>query len=533
MRERLSSLRLRRLHWGGRVAPVAAVVLGLIAFSLPPLLNAAGTQSDASVVGLQAAHLLRGEWSWFLWGSGYQTSVDSVVAALAFLVLGPSPLALTLSTFAGHVALIVFAYATVERRVGPWPAALLVSPLVFTPAPLHIYIFYPPRQAALTWMFAAIWVLDRAPAKKWPGLWLAGGAFGAGLACFADPYVLLFLPPLAVFIWLTAREDVEGAVPNRDSLKTRRVLVRTAAGFAGGLVGLVPLWFLYRSAGASHSVYAVSGGVLSHNFKLLMEQCLPSLMSTTVYFTPEMPVTQVWQAPIWFQWIQIAGAAALVAGVALGGAAFAFRRLPLMVQRLGVFGASVWPVTLGAFLVSLMVMDRLSARYLNAMILTAPFALTPGLCLLGARRFALALSPYLISAGVAGWLNYGNDVNGWRMRLENGRAQDEQALMAMLRARGIHYGTSDYWVAYRFTFLARENPTVVPWQPQLDRYPPYRSAFQTQSTVAYLFDPWRSGEALAYREAQIRNGATDFEPVFGKYRVGRYSVLILKRRSER
>ena len=57
-------------------APWLAVLVASILFRLPPLINAAGTNSDAAIVGVQAMHILRGEWSWFLLGSGYQTSVD-------------------------------------------------------------------------------------------------------------------------------------------------------------------------------------------------------------------------------------------------------------------------------------------------------------------------------------------------------------------------------------------------------------------------------------------------------------------------
>ena len=48
--------------------------------------------SDAAVVGLQAMHILHGEWSWFLWGAGYQASFDAVLVAAAFAVTGPSAL---------------------------------------------------------------------------------------------------------------------------------------------------------------------------------------------------------------------------------------------------------------------------------------------------------------------------------------------------------------------------------------------------------------------------------------------------------
>src|SRR6185503_19970675 len=113
-----------------RAAPWLAVLVASVVFRLPSLLNSAHTTSDAPIVGIQAMHVLRGEWSAYLLGSGDQTSVDSFVAAIWFLVLGPTPLALRLSTFAGHVLATWFAFATLRRHLSPWLAALLVLPLV-------------------------------------------------------------------------------------------------------------------------------------------------------------------------------------------------------------------------------------------------------------------------------------------------------------------------------------------------------------------------------------------------------------------
>src|SRR4051812_36120475 len=99
-----------------RIAPLVACWLIAIAHAWPELINAHELHSDAAIVGLQARHLLHGEWSWFLWGSGYQTVVDSLVAALYFWLLGATPLALTLSTFIGHLLLVACAYFTLARR---------------------------------------------------------------------------------------------------------------------------------------------------------------------------------------------------------------------------------------------------------------------------------------------------------------------------------------------------------------------------------------------------------------------------------
>jgi hypothetical protein len=510
---------MRRGYLASDGLAVATVFLVSIAYRLPPLINAAGTTSDAAVVGLQATHILRREWAWFLWGSGYQTSVDSVVAAMAFLLGGPTPLALMLSTLAGHLVLVLLAYAVLRRRFAPWSAALLVSPLVLTPGPLHTYILSPPRQASLTLLFAGIWLVDTAPGTKRAAGCLALGSFVVGLACFADPYCLLLLPAVALFVVLTARDG-------DPRTRTRRI----AAGVLGGTFGLGPAWLLAHSSGASGGAYTLTPGLIGHNLRLLLDECLPFLLSTKVFLWQGVGEYAVWQAPLWFRAVQFVGAGLLVVAIVAGGvAATLLRGVPPESRRLGILGSLMLPVTLGGFLLSAMVMDFFSARYLAAILLVTPFALAPIMQLVGPKRLGLALLPYLVSAGVAGWLRYDTDVSGWHLRHENGAARDEKALGAALRSRGVHYGVADYWVSYRLTFLLHEDPVIVPWHQSQDRYPPYRAAFVAAPVVAYVYDPWRSHEDLTAREARIRSGESEFEPVFENFTVGRYTVLVLRR----
>ena len=114
------------------MAPLLVLLLLATAHALPALLNPAELHSDAAVVGLQARHFLHGEWSWFLWGSGYQTATDTFTAGVLFRVLGATPLALMLSAFLGHLLLLCFAFGTLRRHFEAWPTALLVAPLVVT-----------------------------------------------------------------------------------------------------------------------------------------------------------------------------------------------------------------------------------------------------------------------------------------------------------------------------------------------------------------------------------------------------------------
>jgi hypothetical protein len=174
------------------------------------------------------------------------------------------------------------------------------------------------------------------------------------------------------------------------------------------------------------------------------------------------------------------------------------KRVPWPVRRLGVFGFTLLPATIGGFLVSVMVMDLFSARYLAAIVLVSPFALAPLAYRMGRARFGAALAPYLVSAAVAGWIGFGAKVDGWApVHLPGSGAEDEAWLEGALAERGVTSAVADYWVSYRLTFLYREAIRVVPVHASEDRYPPYREAFDRASRVAYIFDSRRSRETFA------------------------------------
>jgi hypothetical protein len=493
--------------------PLVAILLASVAFRLPALANARETNSDAAVVGLQAMHLLRGEWSWFLWGSGYQTSIDSAFAALAFGLLGPSPLALMLTSFGLHLALTALAFWTLERRLDPALAALSVLPLVFTSSPSQTYILYPPRQAALTIAVAAIWALDRAADARRARAFVAGGAL-LGLACFADPYAIVLAPPIAAF----------GAACAWERGAARASCLRLAALVAGGSLGAVPLFLLRASSRATPGQLALRMDVLARNLRLLADPCLPWASGARAWSAPNAVDYVPWDGPLAARALGLLGGTAFVVAIAAGGACVFVARIPWSVRRLAIAGALALPVTVAGFLVSPMVMDLFSARYLAAIPLLAPFALAPLAYVLRARRFASLLAPCVAATGIAGWVGYGPFLRGRDRPEAPGRA-DEAALEEALTARGVHFATADYWVAYRLTLLTRERLVVVPTNLAEDRYPPYRSAFDAAPLVAYVFDPVRSREPASWGEEHFVGGETPKEIV----RAGRFTALVVRR----
>lgn len=494
-----------------RFLPLVAVLAAAILFRLPPILHAAQTNSDAAIVGLQAMHVLRGEWSWFLWGSGYQTSVDAAFAAVLFGLAGATPRALLCSSLALHLVATSLLWSTLARRIGPARAALAVFPLVLTSSPLQTYILYPPRQASLTIAVAALWALDRAADAQRVRAFVVSGAL-VGLACFADPYALVLVPPLAAF-----------AIACSLGRGTRATAANLAAFAAGASLGAVPFALLRvaRRATSGQLALGLDPPALARHARLLVESALPWTLGARAYSASSALGYGPWPGPLAVRVLLLVGGGVFLGALVVGGALAVARSVSWPVRRLAIAGAVGYLAAIGGFLVSPMVMDLFSSRYLAAIPLLAPLALAPLAARFGARRFGVFVAPAALACAIAGWVGYGPFLAT--------PSEDDARLVAALAERGIRFATADYWAAYRLTFLARERVTFVPTNVSEDRYPPYRAAFDAAPIVAYVFDPERSREQERSMDSAVESGHTAYAPHPEEIDVGRFRVLLLTR----
>jgi hypothetical protein len=503
------------------VAVLALGVLSLVT-RLPALLNAAGTNSDAAVVGLQARHIVGhifgGAWSPYLWGSGYQTSADSTWAALFFRVLGPGPLVLMLSALVLYVGLTFFAYGLLRRRLEPFPALVATLPLVFTTACVHSYALYPPRQMSLTLAFFALWALDRCfPRRPASGgsvdaggtLALAAGGALAFLAVAADPYAAIFLPAAGLLAWRV--------VLSREG-RPARVRVSIALG-VGGIAGAVPIVMLLARPESKHGVVSMSARVVAHNAKLLWHECLPWAIGAKIYKPLHAMDYVAWKMPPAYAYVTYVGIGLLCAALVVSSVLAVLRR-----SRLAAIAWLTIGLNFVSFLLSRMVMDQFSMRYLAASVLVLPLALEPLVAKVGARWGAAILAPYLFVALSGGWLSHGPWVRGPLPRLvETGAA--EARLLHALQDRHVDGAVADYWAAYRLDFLWREAIPVAPYHVEQDRWPPYRRAVAAAKRVAYVHDAERSFEDEKTAERELAAGGT----VVDRFVSDEFSVVVVER----
>ena len=492
----------------------AIAAIGAIGFRLPELLNPGVVNSDSAVVGLQGMHILRGEWHWFLWGSGYQTTADPAVAALLFALCGATPLVLMATALVGHLLAVLFTYLTLSRHLTTWQALLLVVPLIASSAPTHTYTLHPPRQTAITLVFAAIWLLDGSAKCRRPLLQFALGAGVATLSWFSDPYALVFAPALAILTLLCAW----------DGQPSRAILSRRLTSAAGGaLIGAIPFVMCRLTPYATSGPLSFSRALLFHNWTLLKESCLPWVLGTRVLHQPMgAPDYIAWHPSLPFHAIQWLGALVFAATACVSLVSIGRRQLPWELRRLGFASAIVVFTTLAGFLVSVMPMDHYASRYLVSLVLVVPFLAAWVARVVSTLTVALVLAPMWASFAVCGWLGYEPLVRGVQI-VDAGLSRDEAQLLRELAKRGVTHAMADYWAAYRLTFIFNEKVIVVPVHESQDRYAPYRRSFFEASRYAYIFDHKRSEESQRTVQRRVQHGQDE------KFTVGVFDVYIINR----
>ena len=109
------------------------------------------------------------------------------------------------------------------------------------------------------------------------------------MACFADPYALLFLPSACLLVVLVLRDE---------PLPRREVFARVGAAAGGALAGALPLALLMSRAQSMRGEATLTTRVISHNLRLLLDECLPWAIGTKVYFARHMMDYAPWGAPL-------------------------------------------------------------------------------------------------------------------------------------------------------------------------------------------------------------------------------------------
>jgi len=497
-------------------APLAVATL---LFRLPVFLNAEALDSDITVVGLQAWHLARGEFSLLLWGTDYQ-GITAPLATLLVETLLPvrPPLALALSSVLGHVVLVLALFGVLRRVLPLSLAALGAGCVAVCPEPLNYLTYSAFRIWSFTLVFLALYLGERAAGatRTWRHVLLAGLAgLAVGLGYYSDLFALQLLPGLVLYLlWWTW-----GAARPR--------WLALGAVLAGYAVGSIPRLL---AAMKPPQLSEISTSNLKRVWPLFWEQCLPYVTgaklfaSATGFDRPEL-------RPSGLAFVLVVlGLGAFLLLVLAGGIIALLPVADRTSRRLAWCGAGWMGVSLIGFVFTNRAMDMMSARYLVPVLLGFPLVAAPALDRLvrqGRTKPAMALLLLVVAHfGVAGWRGYGGWLEGGLPHVTSyGSGADERALLAALQQRGVEAATGDYWVAYRLTFLWEERLPVPPSY-GTERYGPYRQRLASSRKTALIFLPYIPGTPFRVSEPweeRFRREGRRFE----RLTVGPYTALVL------
>lgn len=476
---------------------VAAGGLLRAGYLVAPIMDA-----DQATFGLQARHVLLGEFPVFSWGYAYIGTLQSFVAAPAFAVFGASRLVLNVIPLLLSLLVVVVVYR-LGREMGGRGVGLVAAGLAAL-APPYLAIHgawarhgYMDTILLGTLVLLVALRLARRPLPDGQALRLfAVLGLAGGLAWWTNFLSLFYLAPAAAFLLLNDWRGVLRRGP------------WVALGFF--LLGSAPFW-AFNLVNAFWSFTVFTGGepgrapaqlvrVVTEGMPAILGARASQSRANYLPVLSEGLVVVYAGAFVWLGWRQLSASGRARPhrhGLALLLLFFANAALLLALSRFGEAIAaegtkryllplySALPLLYALFLADV----RARSRLLAAGLLLLP------LCL----HLYGNLTSYPFVTG---------DLAAFRLA----RAHDE-ALFGVLKAHGLtRVYAPDYWLAPRLTFDAGEE--IVFAQPFGDRHPAYTELVDAAPRVAYLFSAGRAGDFEALLGAI---GATFARTAVGPY----------------
>ena len=204
--------------------------------------------SDNAVVALMAMRALRGKFYTFYWGQSYMGSLEAIVVAPFFAVLGANDFALSVGLLPWYVVFAAVLYAVTELCGGAVPATIALALAALAPADVQYYQItarggYPATLAfgtTLLWLALRTVYVPLSPPVLRRHLLLIGAI--AGLAFWTNWLVIPYYAVVATILLL-----------NDPFLPFRRNVVWLLASF---FIGSSPLWMFQFRHGTSLSLHS-------------------------------------------------------------------------------------------------------------------------------------------------------------------------------------------------------------------------------------------------------------------------------------
>ena len=475
--------------WLTLLVPVLA--LGL-KFGLM-LANAFPFNADEAIVALMARHILQGRWPVFFYGQAYMGSLDAILVAGGFKLLGQRPEVIRLLQsllYAGTIVATMILAARIFRS--RWVAA--VAGLLMAVPAVNVTLYttvsiggYGECLLIGNLLLLTALVLLESPRRGW--VYVVWG-FLAGLGFWAFDLTLVYIVPTAIALVCAAASDHQGG----------RAVLRLAGAMLGAAAGASPWLGWALSHGLAVSLYEIGGSAISGaspaNVLLAIGTRARNLLllgSTVI-----MGLRPPWEAR-WLAILLLPVAFAFWIGVGIFAVRPFGRKDHLRAGRLLLVGVA--GTLLLGFLLTPFGADP-SGRYFLP--LAAPLAIFAAGMLHALRGRTSRLGIYALLAAVLGFNLWGTVESAWRNPPGITTQFDavtwidhrhDPDLIEFLERNGIERGFTNYWVAYPLAFLSEERLIFVPRLPyhqdmrytaRDDRYLPYDQTVAQADHVAYI-----------------------------------------------
>jgi hypothetical protein len=431
--------------------------------------------SDQAIFGLQAMHVLAGEYPAFSWGTAYIGTAPAFLTAVVFFLFGASRFTLDIVPTIETAVWLPLVYL-LGARLGGRAAGLAAMGLsALSPGYLTIHGAWARHGYMETVLLGTVlylasdrWWRKRAGSVAGPRHVFVLG-FLAGLAWWTNFLSVYFLAPLGLAVAAGLRGAAGGTI-------------RFAA--AGAVLGSLPFWIVNLPAGFPSFAMFGSGqpGGALRNIVDLWATGIPSLLA--------LPIEKggVWKGLAWL--VYAVFLVFLFRGVvrSLGRSSEEFVGTRFLGPALAL-SLAVFPIVYAFSSFGRAISDLGTLRYLLPIyVLLYPFVALGVTA--GFRRpaiGALVLMPVAAFAVISdvreySWFWKGDDYTNFVAE----RRRDE-GLFAALEARGIDkVHVLDYWQAARLTFDAGEK--IVFSETGRSRYPGYTLAVSNSDGPAYLLE---------------------------------------------
>ncbi len=513
-------MRKRLVVWASLVVLAGAALRGGLASAGVIPFN-----SDEAIVGLMARHILGGQWPTFFYGQAYMGSLDAMLVALGFRLLGEQVIvirAIQILMASGTIVTTMM----LAQRVRPGGLAPVVAGMLVALAPVNVTLYTTVSlggygEALLLGNLILLLALDAGKVSSPWWRFLLWGVV-AGLGFWAFGLTLVYSLPAAALLTAIAL-----------GWPRRYALIRVGWALLGIILGALP-WLAYAAqhgletltaemagsaiAGASGPSWLAS---LSAHFLNLL------LFGTTVIVGIRPPWGLVW----------LGGPLAPLALAFWGGVivwVVRRRKSDRDADRALWLLKGVGLATLIGFVATPFGADP-SGRYFLP--LAAPMAVFAGAMLTDLRPRIRSMAWAALVAVPLVFQLWGNIQAARQMppgmttQFDASTQIDhshDRELIEFLLVHGETRGYTNYWVAYPLAFLSQEQLIFVPrlpyhpdmrYTPRDDRYPAYDDRVAASSRVAFITT------RLPALDERLRAGLKSRGIAWQEERIGDYQVF--------